>query len=783
MLVRLLLVCSILSGAAAAAEDAPDLSAYYGFLPVEIFKLETRSSNMVAGDLNHDGLTDLALVDNGHSRIDLLQQRKEQPEKLDEVGAAKVNQISSDWRFEHRKIPVDHEIAALTLGDFNGDGRTDLAYFGTPDQLVIRRQPESGDWVEKRQIRLPDVLPLPWLLAAGDLNNDGKDDLVALGRYESYLLYQQADGTLGTPKRLLNTSEKLGLAQIADLDGDGRNDLCYLAGEGQTRSLCARLQLDDGQLGPEYRFELERPRALTLQNVDGRPGQEILALDSRTGRLKMVQLQPPRKDAADVMEHLIQFGFGRQGGGKERDLAVGDLDGDGLSDVVATDPEASRMLVFRQRPGSGLDLGNPFPGLVGVEQVRLADFDGDKRSEVVVQSGSEKTIGLSRYEDGRLTFPQPLPIEGEPAALDVADLDGNGKLEITYISRAKEGRSATYTLHALRRTEDGQWEPHRFGDKTAVPLELKSAPDRLTHFDANGDRRADFLVFQGSGRTPQLFMTNDNGVPREVTAQGSFGLGAVSAAAVSFSELGGKPAVLVAQENFARNMQVDAQGKWRVADQYNTPESGARVAGVTALDLDGKPGNEIVLVDTGVRKLRVLRQEEGVYRPWKEIELGEFAYKGLRIADLNGDDRGDLLLIGADKFAVLYAGGATPELKELASFESRLENVYPSDVSVGDLNGDGRMDAVIIDTREHFVELVDYVAEKGFRHALYFRVFEEKSFTEKEGSGSEPRESLIADVTNDGRPDLVLLAHDRVLVYPQDDGRSADDQQATAGTE
>lgn len=35
------------------------------------------------------------------------------------------------------------------------------------------------------------------------------------------------------------------------------------------------------------------------------------------------------------------------------------------------------------------------------------------------------------------------------------------------------------------------------------------------------------------------------------------------------------------------------------------------------------------------------------------------------------------------------------------------------------------------------------------------------------------------DVTNDGRPDLVLLVHDRILIYPQDDGRLEDAKAAT----
>ena len=37
----------------------------------------------------------------------------------------------------------------------------------------------------------------------------------------------------------------------------------------------------------------------------------------------------------------------------------------------------------------------------------------------------------------------------------------------------------------------------------------------------------------------------------------------------------------------------------------------------------------------------------------------------------------------------------------------------------------------------------------------------------QEGAAREPREVLVADVTDDGRPDLVLLVHDRLLVYPQ----------------
>ena len=753
--------------------DEPPLSQYYGFRPIEVFKLAERSSNLLSGDLNHDGLADLILIDNGHSRLDLLIQRKEVPKVRDvPIGRSDVNTVESHWRFEHRKLPVDREVAALTLGDFNGDGRTDIAYFGNPDQLIIRFQPAQGEWTEKSQQRVPDVAPTPWFLTGGDLDSNGLDDLVILGKHETIVFYQLVKGTLAPPKKLLNTSDKLGLAQIADLDGDGRNDLCYLAGEGLTRALGTRLQLADGQLGPEYIFDLERPRSVTLRDVDGKPGQEVLTIDSRTGRIKMLRVERRKPDAHDLPDRLIHFGFGKQGSGRERDLTIGDVDGDGLNDVVVTDPDASRVLVFRQRPGSGLDLGTPFPGLSGADQIRSADLDGDGKAEIVVHSGPEKTLGLSRYTEGKLVFPESLPIETDTNGLELSDLDGDGRPEIVYISKAKKDRASEYSLQALKRSDKGEWLPYQFGGKPAVVLDVKGTPELLMRVDITGDKRPEFLVFQGTSKPPQLFGLNDVGVPVEIVTTGNLGLGAVSPGAVTFAQLGDKQGLLVAQENFARHMLLGASNRWQVDEQFNAGESNSKIVGATLIELDGNPGPEIALVDAGVKKLRVLRKTDSGYTQWKELDIGDFSFKSLRVADLNGDKRDDLLLFGADKLAVLYAGASAPAIKELASFESQLEKIYPTDIIAGDLNGDGKIDLVMTDSRQHFVELLQYRPESGLKHALYFRLFEQKSFrSEDEGAGTDPREGLAVDVTGDGLQDLLLLTHDRLILYPQDDGR------------
>ncbi|MCY2967182.1 MAG: VCBS repeat-containing protein [Planctomycetota bacterium] len=748
----------------AAQEPAGSLADYYGFGRLELYKMQHRSGNLLAADFNQDGKTDLILVDNSNSRLDLLQQQTKIPD--DAAPAGRVNSLNSDRRFEHRKIPVDREVASLTSGDFNGDGRKDLAWFAVPDQLTIAFQNEKADFTSRKRLRLPDVQAAQWVLAAGDLNHDGRDDLVVLGKHDTYLIYQQAGGELSSPVRLMNTTENLGLVQIADLDGDGKNDLSYLNSSDPDRPFCVRLQGPDGRMGPELRCELPKTRGVTLANIDGKPGSEVLAIESQTGRVKIHQLQQSVAQPGELAGQLIQYGFGQQG--KNRDLATGDLNKDGLIDVVVSDPESAQMIVFLQRPGAGLDLGNTYPGLVGAEQVRVGDVDGDGQNEVVVLSPKEKTIGICRIEAGRLTFPKALPTEREPVALDLADLNGDGRPEVVYLSRERSAQSSKYFLQAVGRGANADYVPHKFGEQDAIAVTLKTSPDRLVALDANQDGRPDFLVFAGTDRAPVFLATAANGVPAEVAAgEGGFGLGNVAPGGLFLGKLE-QPVVLVAQSNFARNVIVNEKNQWQVVDQYNAAEAGAKIVGAATVDLDGEPGREIVLIDSGVRKLRILRREGAVFRAWREVDIGAFPYKSVHVADLNGDMRDDLLLFGEGKFGVLYAGRSDPRLNTIASYESKLDKVHFNDLAAGDLNGDGLADLAVVDTQSQIVDILNYDPTVGLRHAVHFKVFEAKSLAGEERTGSEPREVLISDVTGDGLADLILLSQDRVLVYPQD---------------
>ena len=145
-----------------------------------------------------------------------------------------------------------------------------------------------------------------------------------------------------------------------------------------------------------------------------------------------MKLDQSGSDESNKRGRLTFFGLPK-GSERGRSLAVGDLDGDGKKDVVVTDPAGAQVWAYLQSGRLGLSAGQTFPSLVGARTVQLADLNGDRKDEVYVLSEQEKQIGQSEFVKGRLSFPTPLPITGEPVAMDIADLDGNKTLEILYV--------------------------------------------------------------------------------------------------------------------------------------------------------------------------------------------------------------------------------------------------------------------------------------------------------------------------------------------------------------
>lgn len=742
------------------------LADYYGFLPLEIYKLDSRISGLLVRDLDGDGTDDVAVINNARSRIDLLLSSPGDDEQ-DEPLRSEANQVPSSRRMRLKSIPVNKEVVSLTAGDFNSDDKTDLAFYGTPAEVVVLSGDGDGRFRESRRINTGEASETPTALQTGDLNRDDRDDLVLMTPHELVTILQRDNGKLSEPERLPHTATRPSIMKATDLDGDGGDDLCLLDGSGDD-PVRVRFSVEGGRLGPEQRFHIEQPRAIAYADIDGKPGSELLAVENQSGRAKIYTLDEADETDDSTRPGRLLFFPLPSGDSRGRALAVGDLDGDKKTDVVVTDPANAQFLVYLQGK-SGLVRAQTYPNLAGGNAVAVADLDQNGQGEVLVLSEQEKQIGRSEFSNGRLTFPAPLPISGDPVCMDIADLDADNAPEILYVTH-NEAENSGFVLRGLKREPSGTFVPYRWGQSDSVEIQgLTGTPPSMKVVDVNQDGLKDVLVFKPFGG-PILLLGRPGGEP-PAPSGGSLGP-LVGATPEGLSLDAPKEAsLLVAQNTFARSVMLSKDGQWQVEDQFNAGRGSAQIIGAASLDADGDGKKEVILLDKADKSLLFLNERDGVYRPGGTLSVGPFDFQGMHVADLDADGRDDLLLAGTDKFGVVLTGREGQRLRPIASYETTRKDAMLGDLIVGDLNHDAQPDVVLTDIGEHAVEIVAFDGRRELDRALAFKIFEKKSFRDRD-SMVEPRDLALGDVDGDARTDLVLIVHDRVLIYRQDSGPS-----------
>jgi hypothetical protein len=765
--------CLCAAPAASAQPPSPKLADYFGFLPLELYKLDNRISNLLVKDLDGDKTEDIIVSNNGRSRIDLLlSTKKPETEKTTRPFRKDANELEYDRRMRLVSIPVNKEVVSVDTGEFNGDDKPDLVFYGTPAEVIILFNEGNGRFGSPKKINTGDAVQRQSALAVGDLDQDGRDDLTLLAEKELIFIYQTAPGLLTEPERVPHTASNPWLIKTLDLDGDGARDLVIVDSESD-HPLHVRFATEEKKLGPEQRFALEVPRAIAFGQIDGKPGTEIVVIENQSGRAKVLTLDQSADDESSKHGRLAFFAL-PQGNERGRSLAIGDVDGDRRTDVVVTDPANAQVWLYLQTARAGLGTGQTFPSLGNARTVRLVSPQGGGKSEVYVLSEQEKQIGRSVFENGRLNFPAPVALTGEPVALDVVAAGGDKQPEVLYIARIRppadsKEKEDKFEVRALAREPSGNLLPKKWGEVERVALPgVTAAPAAVKTLDVNQDGQADLLIFKDYG-APALVLGEKDGPPRLFT--GSLGpLSNATPAGVSVMDLDG-PAVIVAQNTYARRIALDAGGHWNIKDQYNAGRNSAQIQGAAALDTDGDGAKEIVLLDRATKSLLFLAKKDGVYRPRGSLQVGSLNFTGMHVADLDGDGRDDLILAGTDRFGVLQTGRKGQRLNAIATYETKRNEARLADVATGDVNADGSPDAVFSDIGEQSLEIATYAGDPELLPAITFKLFERKTF-QNVGDVVEPRDMVIGDVDGDRRADIVLIVHDRIVILRQDTGKS-----------
>jgi hypothetical protein len=332
---------------------------------------------------------------------------------------------------------------ALAAGDFNGDGKLDLAVtnnntLGVLGRVKVLLGEGSGVFQPPVGYRVgvgPDSV------ATGDFNGDGKQDLVVVNEREPHgsgrlsVLLGNGDGTFQPQVKYGNGGRQPPVrVAVGDFNGDGKLDL-----------------------------------AVANIAVRGKRGFVGILLGNGDGTFQAAIQNPASKSPAYI--------------------AVGDLNGDGRLDLVLADECAIDCTTFATT--ALLGNGDGTFQVTWTSKIKftpgalaLGDFNGDGKLDLA-ETDSSGQLGI-RLGNGDGTFQERVnyPAGNGPDLIAVADFDGDGKLDVAVTNRGSSG-----SVSVLLGKGDGTFQP-----PSNYPLNLVAEPIEMVAVDVNGDKRPDLVV-------------------------------------------------------------------------------------------------------------------------------------------------------------------------------------------------------------------------------------------------------------------------------------------------
>jgi hypothetical protein len=468
-----------------------------GYLPPALLATGEGPRALLAMDLNADGHSDLLSTNRGSNSLTLFAGNG------DGTFAA-----PSEW-------PAGTAPRMTLAADLDGDGVLDLVTSNPGAQSVTTLLGDGAGGYVAGPVAALDALPTRFALA--DLNADGFADLAAVlfrAGGDSAALGQVAlllgDGAGGFDAgRIYGLGASASDLAAADIDADGRMDL--VSADTGVRQVSVLRGLGDGRFESDERLpggEGARVAAVSDLNGDGRP--DAVVLQQLSSEL-VVLLNSPAGFQAPARVAVSST---------PRGLAVGDLNDDARPDLVVTLLSQNAVAVFLGN-GNGTFQAERRFGVRGPGQARNAvprsvavgDLDGDGVPDLVTGNSNTDSIGVlpgvGGGNFGAATEANTTPASNFPLDVQLSDLNRDGNLDLVFLSTRdpeNDDDSAPPRVVRLLGRGDGT-----FDADSSFRVETGGSPRGLAAADLDGDGDTDVVTAHAGDSNVYLLAGNPAG--------------------------------------------------------------------------------------------------------------------------------------------------------------------------------------------------------------------------------------------------------------------------------
>ena len=318
--------------------------------------------------------------------------------------------------------PVGSSPGALVTGDFNGDGKTDIAVANVNDHTVsILLGNGDGTFTAGATIQTADQ---PISLVVGDFNKDGNDDLavgnnVPTSTVQIYL----GDGTgnltpLSTSLRTVDPA----MMAAADFDGDGFLDLVVVNSAINTISIF--LGRGDGTFLATSTpvLTLSAPVGVSISDFNGDGVPDIAIANAKSNTLTILT---GKGDGTFIQKASVTLSTAPSF------VAAADFNGDGATDLAVVSQTGGTVSIYLGSGSGTFQSGSVNTVAAGPNSLAIADVNGDGILDLVTTSGSSGSVSVLLGQGNGIfgTHADYSTGVGSQSVV-IGDFNQNGKLDL-----------------------------------------------------------------------------------------------------------------------------------------------------------------------------------------------------------------------------------------------------------------------------------------------------------------------------------------------------------------